>query len=421
MAMLMFMFTLLCFAPLAAQTDLFQDDGVLITHTGTVRSIDGFLTVVVVINSPEPPHILTWVDDVHQFIRRNNFRISFEERSLWEHRITRIMNVLRANYSDHMLVMNTDDINSHRVKRGLLNIVGKLGQSLFGLATTGDVEVLKRAVLESQNNAKALYSNENKLLSVFNKTRDFITRNHQTILRVEDEAGHLLQVVQSEANQTNELVGVVNSILMARHVDTDLQQMETLIQEFHTQRQDFHQHRLQLERGWLTEDILPPAILDRLLNGLQDNDMITASLPWYYQNIHVEPLWDHGTQLAYRVVLPGMSSENYLSYDIRYFSVPIGRDHLQRVTGAPAVAVNTATGHSFIPNPDQCLGNSPMVCHPSRIHLQDTCETRLVSGFGDPLCKIQIPSRKKQDSGTVPSELRVFWNRSGGILQNNRY
>ena len=228
--MLMFMFTLLCFAPLAAQADLFQDDGVLITHTGTARSIDGFLTVVVVINSPEPPHILTWVDDVQQFIRRNNFRISFEERSLWEHRITRIMNALRANYSDHMLVMNTDDINSHRVKRGLLKIVGKLGQSLFGLATTGDIEVLKRTVLESQNNAKALYSNENKLLSVFNKTRDFITRNHQTILRVEDEAGHLLQVVQSDANQTNELVGVVNSILMARHVDTDLQQMETLIQ-----------------------------------------------------------------------------------------------------------------------------------------------------------------------------------------------
>ena len=124
--------------------------------------------------------------------------------------------------------------------------------------------------------------------------------------------------------------------------------------------------------------------------------MITASLPWYYQNIYVEPLWDHGIQLAYRLVLPGMSSENYLSYDIRYFSVPIGGDHLRRVMGAPAVAVNTAAGHSFIPNPDQCLGNSPMVCHPSHIHLQDTCETRLVSGFGDPLCKIQITSRENK-------------------------
>ena len=197
MALVMYMFMLLCFAPSAAQADLFNDDGVLITHTGTVRSIDGFWTVVVVINSPEPPHIVTWVGDIQQFIRRNDFRISFEERSLWEHRITRIMNVLRANYSDHMLVMNTDDINSHRVKRRLFNIVGKLGQSLFGLATTGDIKVSKRAVLESQNNAKVLYSNENKLLSVFNKTRDFITRKHQTILRVEHEVRYLLQVVQS--------------------------------------------------------------------------------------------------------------------------------------------------------------------------------------------------------------------------------
>ena len=129
--------------------------------------------------------------------------------------------------------MNANNNNSHRVKHWLLNSVGKLGQSLFGLAMTGDIEVLKHAFLESQNSAKVLYSNK-ALLSVFNKTRDFITRNHQTILKVEHEAENLLQMIQAGANQTNKLLGIVNCIFMARHVDINLQQMETLIQEFHT-------------------------------------------------------------------------------------------------------------------------------------------------------------------------------------------
>ena len=293
----------------------------------------------------------------------------------------------------HLLDIAADQESTRPQKRRLLDIVGKLGQSLFGLATTDDIKILRTAVLEAQRNAKVLFSNEHKLLSVFNKTRDFISQNHHDLETIRHEWGQLYATIQGEMNRTNHVIKMVNNLIWARHIDLNIGQMESAVNDFYAQQQNFHGHRLQLERGWLTEDILPPRVLGTLLQQIQNHHMTAAVSEWYYQNVHVEPLWDYGKQLAYQVVLPGMSSENYLAYKLRYFKVPVGGNHLRQILGNSEVAVNTATGHSFTPFSDHCIGRQPMVCRTGQLHLQETCESGLISGTRRPACMIEITDR----------------------------
>ena len=109
--------------------------------------------------------------------------------------------------------------------------------------------------------------------------------------------------------------------------------MESAVDNSYVQQQNFHGHWLQLERRWLMEDILPARELGTLLQQIKNHHMTTAASEWYYQNVHVEPLWDYGKQLAYRVVLPGMSSENYLAYKSKNFKVPVEGNHLRQILG----------------------------------------------------------------------------------------
>ena len=283
-------------------------------------------------------------------------------------------------------------LGHRRRRRGLLNVIGHLGKSLFGVATTDDNQALKQAIKEPQAGNLVLYHNQHKFLSVFDKTRDYIEHNNDHIQDMEIEMCKLFQIANEEANRTNRLRQSLNSLVLALKIDLNIQQKETVLHTFLIQKQPFHHQKVQLERGWLTEDILTSRILNFVLRQVQAQHMKTLTLVWYYQHLRVTPLWQYQQKLVYKVMIPGLSRDEYLHYHLWYFGFPVGSDHLCRIEGKSNIAVNIINGYSFDPSVSQCLGSEPAVCIPDKLEVHKTCEARLVSRAIGEGCKISITS-----------------------------
>ena len=247
-----------------------------------------------------------------------------------------------------------------------------------------------------QAGSLVLYHNQQKFLSVFDKTRDYIKQNNDHIQDIEIEMRRLFQIASEEANHTNQLQQSLNSLVLARKVDLNIQQMETVVHTFLIKKQLFHHQKVQLERGWLTEDILPSRILNFVLRQVQAQHMKTLPLVWYYQHLRVTSLWQYQQKLVYWVMIPGLSRDEYLYYGLRYFCVPVGSDHLRRIEGKSNVAGNTINGYSFDPCASQCLDSEPAVCIPGKLEVHETCKVRLVSGAIGDSCEIIITSMENK-------------------------
>ena len=115
----------------------------------------------------------------------------------------------------HNLVITTEllqerkFIGRSRSKRGLVDFVGKISKSLFGTATSGDIEDLKRHMQVLNNNnvklAEAM-ANQDQHLSSFINTVDkrfsnvmaAIQKNHQDAVAISELAHRSMDALDDE-------------------------------------------------------------------------------------------------------------------------------------------------------------------------------------------------------------------------------
>ena len=74
------------------EADLFQDDGVLVEEQGTVRTISGLWTVMIVLHPPTRPNTTSWTDHLRLGIEKAGRQVTKEDKLMW---LTR-MAALRA-------------------------------------------------------------------------------------------------------------------------------------------------------------------------------------------------------------------------------------------------------------------------------------------------------------------------------------
>ena len=374
--------------------NLFTDDGVLIETVGTIRTINGLWTVVVTLHPPNKPDIGDWKNLIWTVLEDHSDVIAEEDGQIWVAQLNALSKIDTDGLLDPIGLPDGHVMTyQHRVKRGLLNIVGTLSKSLFGTATAEDVRALQHAVAEAQENTQNLYHNQRDLLSVFNKTRHIVAQNALDIEEIQREMHTLFQNIRIEANETNALIKSISKLDFSRRMDLNLQQMKDVVHHFRLQQQVFHQQRVQLERGFLTEDILSVHILQDVLRQMRERHLATLPPTWYYENLRVLPLWEQQHELAYRLTIPGLSTEEYLHYKLRYFGVKWGPSHIRKLVGRDEIAINTITASSFVPENNNCLGKLPLVCHPAKIELQSKCEANLVAGVTNPGCNFYVYKR----------------------------
>ena len=144
---------------------------------------------------------------------------------------------------------------------------------------------------------------------------------------------------------------------------------------------------VQLERGWLAEDILPPFYLENVFKQILNKGHKILHSEWYYQHGTVQPMWESHTELTYQVNIPALSKEKYL-----FFFFILGWGTLEwgiYMLSNRTRGNNRTTGSShFEPDSECCMSAHPQVCRPLKEWLYDMCDVELIAQHDKPTCLV---------------------------------
>ena len=382
--------------------DLFTDEGILVRRGGDARGISGLWTVLIVIHPPPRPDFSSWINHVAQDLATLTAKgqAGQDDINAWKERL----DAMRGNLNEFN---NIDLVGPYlsRTRRAPLDVIGSLSNLIFGTATQQQVDILTGAIRESQGRIDALYHQGDNMISIMNQTRRYIQDNKMDIDELKKATESLSARVLTTMRRAAGLEKTIDQLHIRNHVNNVIGRVDRSIHLYLHQVALFHRQRLQLERGYLTDDILPPAYLHDILNQIRLRKHETAPLRWHYQYITVAPLADSSNELSFRAIIPGLAREKYALYHLQYFPVPLGSGLLRQVNGKARVAMDGVSSASF--TPDTCTGSTPTVCRIDRERLQPTCEANLLMSRQPEHCVVSVTPRGNRTSMVYRGEDQV--------------
>ena len=248
-------------------------------------------------------------------------------------------------------------IHRHRrPKRGLIDGVGMLAHSLFGIATDGDVKEIRSKIEENRQGLQEMSTWAEDMTSVINASYQAITHNRKAL---------------------NDVIAATSNWVAAQRAATRVKRVLD-----HAEEKGRHYRAVidDLEDGRLTERIFPQRLFMEL-QGRVDGHWLSRE--WYYQWVTVHPRWsDPPTFIA---KLPMISTRDTIDYELHTF--PIFGPNIAMELILPNIASkDTATG--LVQEPRHCLGSNPTVCDPGPVH-PNSCVAGLLSGQLKNTCNLQ--------------------------------
>ena len=251
-------------------------------------------------------------------------------------------------WSRSQLLQLRDRINhlnqSHqrRQKRGLIDGIGTVAHSLFGLATDSEVSDLREKIEENRRWQQTMSTWSDDFVVIINKTREDMAMNRAVLNNITEQTLksidhiHLIMTLQDQVHQLELINRRTNNIID------------------------------DLEHGLLTELIQPRTTLSSIVDG-------SIALEWYYRWCSISPLWNEGWVFETR--LPIVSQEPIIGYELIAFPVWGPGNLTVKWDIARYAALDTASG--TVTEPRACHGNDPVVCSRG-IHIEDGCATAVV-------------------------------------------
>ncbi len=372
-------------------------DGLLVTNGSTVAAHVATWTVLVVLDAPQFDYGLSEkLQQINVTIAKlNRVRpLSNATRTVWFQRM-----------EDLTLLMTTPSSGA-RVRRGLLNVVGEISNKLFGTATEAEVNECRVQIARVSALNKRVVHTTNELITIVNQSRDEIKTNRQHVRHIE----HYLDKLANELWRFGKTVaGNVGRIIKVEdnaRIDRLLAGLESVHTVWLRQMDLYQRQRASLELGWMTEEVLAVPELRRILVGSRRAGWEAPRLEWYYENVHVQAMWEEVGRLVFRAELPLIDDRKWLRYRIRTWPVPQKNATHQLQLEVPGdVVVDTGTGHIFLPQ--ECAGHDPAVCRTGPIYDQEhlQCPRGVVSGLWEQRRDCKVTIIKVQDNADVVQEV----------------
>lgn len=265
------------------------------------------------------------------------------------------------------------NLTSQRTRRGLINLGGKLLHHVFGVATDAQIDHCQQLIDAAMDRQSDIVNHYNELTTVVKKNQQNTIENRRLLKAV---VNHFQNVVTNATNWTRQRFLQIhremdiNSFMQTLHMYT-LQNIHNI--------DVYLQQRADLERGALTESILPKSYLQSLLAKVKRQlHLEPLEWHWYYSNININPLWQEGHNLVYITHLPFVAMNDYLMYTIQSF--PVGHQNSTiQLNAQPHIAMDSTTSGLFIPS--ECKGHNPAVCQAGPIGYRPlyTCEHGLLT------------------------------------------
>ena len=354
-------------------------DGLLLTKADQLRVQTAEWTILVVIDNPvvdpELLRSLTSVIDRVKWAMEKGVITKYQHNS-WLGRL----GFLKSYLETHQVSQTP---HNRRIKRGWFDIVGRIGSTLFGLATSDSIEECRKAISEARGNQHAIVHQVNKLTTVLNRTQQVAAWNQKQISQVTNFISEKLipklNMALTQANYTaRRILRVERAFYFERVVSTLEHITGSCIQSL----QRYARQKASLEMGRLTEDIMSPAQLHKVLRlATTASTYPIDPIQWYYEHSHVYPVWGQET-LIYRVKLPLVDGRSYNRYNLASWPVPYEKEgySIQIKVEQRDVGISTVNGDIF--HPVGCLGWKPMVCRSGPLFDTNrwSCPRTLIAG-----------------------------------------
>ena len=306
----------------------------------------------------------------------------------------------RLNQIDNLFNNNNALANSGRVKRGLLNFVGVVGKKLFGLATEGEVNELRKHIELSSANSQHVTHVINQLVSVVNQSHDQIKENRLHISKIEHYTSKLADNVINMENLIDEKINDGHRLAATIQLGDTLAAIKSAQTAWLRQYDTYARQKASLEMGWLTEETLPPRDLLRILSAENTGQFSALPMHWYYAHVSVRPLWEEGDTMVFKAELPFSDSTRYLQYNLRSWPIKGTKPGYSiQFTTPPEVALNTESGNLFVPR--TCVGEHPRVCRSGPLYDRGAfkCVRGLLTGETSlrKACKVSLTRSVEED------------------------
>ena len=243
-----------------------------------------------------------------------------------------------------------------RVRRGLINAVGEITKSLFGVALDKDVQKIRNTVNElvAESNARKIAIKD--IIVCVNQT---ITQQKQIEQKVNVLANHINQLqddIQTLAVVHNELGVRLHNAEMLIIIENIL----SLAEEIYKAEQDvvnYFQYKRDLAViGHLTESLVPKSILKAVRRKVK----IDVSDDFLYANLEVRVMKFDEDSLGYWVSLPILDGEPYTLWRVLTVPFPADSRPWQIIPEVTTVGQGLQTGN-FI-EADLCRYDNPRLC-----------------------------------------------------------
>ena len=333
-------------------------DGLIVTKNENVRTVATEYEVLIVIQPPVwPPELTKAIARVRR--RANDMTgpamLTREDTSMWLKRLDRLKPTLDASDSSTNFRIVT------RQKRGLINFVGKISKTLFGTATSEDVERIGRILQQSSKEQSKIVHRVNDLLTIVNHSRTYINETRDRVNLVTRHLGEAFRGLRHLGHAINNLSDNQRFIRQNLLIERAIDGVEASAQEIQRQEEHYKTQKMALEAERLTQDVLSERDL-KLILAREETDTVHVIKPlqWYYEYCKVEPIWTM-THLAYRVVLPLVTKNPVTMYNLKAFpQYGNESDVVIKLQVADMFAEDLMTGDVL--RPYQCQGHSPVVC-----------------------------------------------------------
>jgi hypothetical protein len=247
-----------------------------------------------------------------------------------------------------------------------------------------------------------------QLTSVMNQTRVYVQENRFMMVDIKT---HQRAVDKYILHLSQRVIGItvrIEVLEVRQEVDRILTALE-LISDAYRRQTDLHQaQRAALEVGHLTEKLLPPGVLEEILQqGISQGYQVVTQLEWYYQYLEVHPIWNDNGNLLYKVELPLLDDVKYIHYKILTFPVPYENEMLSATLDLDEhYGFNTETGGLFFPM--FCTGREPAVCRSGPLYDSGNlqCPRSIITGSKSPIdvCTVTII---KGSQSTIITEIDI--------------
>ena len=330
---------------------LLSPDGVLATVHGQVRVVAGKWTVLVMLDLPRTPAGL--VEEIEQaYIYVNKCRVDDSVKVSWKNRLARIEQDLPNPRGP--AASAESPLAKHRSARGLLDPIGTLVHSIFGLATSAEVDDIKRVIGTLHQDDAAIVNRLDEFTTIVNRTRAYEQETRNFVNAMSQRFKAINTWLSGLEDAVNDITFMVNFERILEDLELKSGTLRQLHMLYSHRRQDLH-------AGRLSEELLSVSTLASLLESIRTFEASPlADLNWYYANALVRPMWAATEFLVYEVMLPLVRPETFLLYRIQTWPTPLSNQTSAQIREGGEFGYNTANGDLFAAS--KCTGRDPYVC-----------------------------------------------------------